>query len=134
MTSLTCIKNKLKERFISYWEKCLISDTGMDKLRTYKLIKRKFELEKYLEVLPDRKQRKALTAFRISSHKLQIERGRYSGKKIEERLCATCNVIEDEIHLFCDCVKYMSLRNNMYQYIFNSNVIRFNSQKELFIQ
>ena len=55
-------------------------------------------------------------------------------KKIEERLCATCNVIEDEIHLFCDCVKYMSLRNNMYQYIFNSNVIRFNSQKELFIQ
>ena len=91
-------------------------------------------LEKYLEVLPDRKQRKALTAFRISSHKLQIERGRYSGKIIEERLCATCNVIEDEIHLFCDCVKYMSLRNNMYQYIFNSNVIRFNSQKELFIQ
>ena len=81
-------KNKLKERFISYWEKCLISDTGMDKLRTYKLIKRKFELKKYLEVLPDRKQRKALTAFRISSHKLQIERGRYSGKKIEERLCA----------------------------------------------
>ena len=131
---LTCIKNKLKERFILYWEKCLISDTGMDKLRTYKLIKRKFELEKYLEVLPDRKQRKALTAFRISSHKLQIERGRYSGKKIEERLCATCNVIEDEIHLFCDCVKYMSLRNNMYQYIFNSNLIRFNSQKELFIQ
>ena len=28
----------------------------------------------------------------------------------------------------------MSLRNNMYQYIFNSNLIRFNSQKELFIQ
>ena len=55
-------------------------------------------------------------------------------KKIEERLCTTCNVIEDEIHLFYDCVKYMSLRNNMYQYIFNSNVIRFNSQKELFIQ
>ena len=72
----------------------------MDKLRTYKLIKHKFELEKYLEVLLDRKQRKALNAFRISSHKLQTERGRYSGKKIEERLCATCNVIEDEIHLF----------------------------------
>ena len=38
------------------------------------------------------------------------------------------------VHLFCDCVKYMSLRNNMYQYIFNSNLITFNSQKELFIQ
>ena len=58
----------------------------MDKLRTYKLIKHKFELEKYLEVLPDRKQRKALTAFRISSHKLQIERGRCSGKKNRRKI------------------------------------------------
>ena len=40
-----------------YHIKNLISDTDMDKLRTYKLIKHKFELEKYLEILPDRKQK-----------------------------------------------------------------------------
>ena len=75
---LTCIKKKLKERFLSFWNKRLNSDDGMEKFRTYKLMKQKFELEPYLEVLTDRKQRKALTAFRISAHKLQIERGRYS--------------------------------------------------------
>ena len=32
---LTCIKNKLKERFLSFWNKRLNSDDGMEKLRTY---------------------------------------------------------------------------------------------------
>ena len=45
------------------------SNVGMDKLRIYRLIKQQFGFEKYLEVLPDRKQRKALAAFRISPHK-----------------------------------------------------------------
>ena len=57
------------------------SEVGMDKLRTYKMIKHKFELKKYLEILQDRKQRKSITAFRISAHKLQIERGRYISRK-----------------------------------------------------
>ena len=35
---LTCIKNKLKERVLSFWNKLLNSDEGMEKLRTYKLI------------------------------------------------------------------------------------------------
>ena len=81
---LTCIKNKLKERFLSFCNKRLNSDDGMETLRTYKMIKQKFELEPYLEDLTDRKQRKALTAFRISAHKLQIERGRHFwGKKVD---------------------------------------------------
>ena len=62
------------------------------------MIMHKFELEKYLEILPDKKQQKSMTAFRISVHKLQIERGRCIGKNIEARLCITCNNIEDEIH------------------------------------
>ena len=98
------IKNKLKEKFLSFWNKHLNSDDGMEKLRTYKLNKQKFELEPYLEVLIDRKQRKALTEFRINAHKLQTECGRYSGwKKKEARLCTICNVIEDEVHFFCGC-------------------------------
>ena len=117
---VACIKAKLKERFISYWKKCMKSETGMDKLRTYKLIKRTFEIEQYLEMLPERKQRKSLTAFRISAHKLQIERGRYIGKKIEDRLCTLCNNVEDEIHLLCECVKYQLFRTNMYRNIGNS--------------
>ena len=36
LTSLVlCIKAKLKERVILYWEKRINSDVGMDRLRTY---------------------------------------------------------------------------------------------------
>ena len=117
---VVCIKAKLKETFISFWKRCSNSDVGMDKLRTYKLIKRTFEIEKYLEILPDRKQRKSLSAFRISAHKLQTKRGRYMGKTIGEHLCTSCNKVEDEIHFVCKCVKYQSFRSNMYLNIGNS--------------
>ena len=83
---LASIKTKLKERFISFGKKNLNSEVG----RTYKLFKRKFEFENYLDILPDRKQRKALTAFRISAHNLKIERGRYSEQRLEDRLCNIC--------------------------------------------
>ena len=82
----------------------------MAKLRTHKLIKKKFGLEKYLE-LNERKNRKALSAFRISAHRLNIERGRYMKLKVEDRLCTTCNVVEDEIHAICQCTKFQMSRN-----------------------
>ena len=125
---LASIKTKLKERFISFWKKHLNSEVGMDK---YKLFKRKFEFENYLDILPDRKQR---TAFRISAHHLKIERVRYSGQRLENRLCNICNVLEDEIHFFCDCSKYTDLRNKMFQNMAALNNHSFESKKEQFIK
>ncbi|MCG7891851.1 MAG: reverse transcriptase family protein [Candidatus Thiodiazotropha endolucinida] len=75
---LFSVKNKLKERFELFWETHMKSSEKLVKLRTYKLIKANFGQEKYLNVIKDRKHRKALAAFRISAHKLKIERGRYS--------------------------------------------------------
>ena len=49
----------------------------MQKLRTYKLIKQTFGLETYLENL----HKKCICSFRISTHRLRIERGRYIGEK-----------------------------------------------------
>ena len=88
-----CTKVKIKEMFTIFCKQKLNSNTGMDKLTACNLFEHLFGIEKYLEILPDRKQRKALTAFRISSHKLQIQRGRYSGQQTEERLCNACNVM-----------------------------------------
>ena len=53
----------------------------MSKLRTYKLIKNKFGIEKHLE-LNERNLRKS---FRISAHKLNIECGRYLNLKVENK-------------------------------------------------
>ena len=97
MALVSSLKNKLKEMFISFWTKKINSITEKDKLRNYKLIKLSFGMERYLTFINDGKQRKSLTALRISAHKLKIERGRYSGQSEEERLCAECNVVEDEI-------------------------------------
>ena len=50
-------------------------------------------MEYYL-LHPDRNARLILTKFRLSEHKL-AEISKYQGAK---RLCAICNVLEDEFH------------------------------------
>ena len=105
-------KAKLKERFSTFWKKSLNSEIGMDKLRAYKVFKK--YVKNYLDILPDRKRRKALTVFRLSAHNLKIERHRYSGYSLEDRLCNVCN-IEDEINFLCACYKYQDFRNKMFQ-------------------
>ena len=85
----------------------------MSKLRTCKLVKNKFGIEKYLE-LDEMNLRKPLTAFRISAHKLNIERGRYLNLKVEDRICNVCMVIEDEMHALCQCKKvFLITRTNV---------------------
>ena len=107
MSLLASIKNKLKERFISFWKQRMLGDKTNKKLRTYKLLKQNFGNETYLEIIDDKIIRKCLSSFRISAHKLRIERGRYVRPRedLEKRLCLTCNTIEDEIHFICKCKK-----------------------------
>ena len=88
------------------------SGEKMSKLRTYKLVKNKFGIEKYLD-LNERYLRKSLTALRISAHKLNIERGRYLNLKVEDRICNVCMVIGDEIHALCQCKKFIITRTNV---------------------
>ena len=44
------------------------------------------------------------TRFRLSSHNLAIEKGRWLRKPREERICPTCTVIQDEQHALRDCL------------------------------
>jgi hypothetical protein len=47
---------------------------------------------------------KAITKFRLGSHKLKIETGRWHRVPRAERLCGKCNVLGDERHCIYDCV------------------------------
>ena len=77
VSCLSCfVVCSLKERYEQFLEQRMESDEKMSKLRTYKLVKNKFGIEKHLE-LNERNLRKSLADFRISAHKLNIERGRY---------------------------------------------------------
>ena len=97
-------------RLIKQVKSCLINTYKVDwsikarnsiKLRTY--IKFKFEhsLEEYLFYIPDTRWMKALS--RMSSHMLEIERGRHVKPQklpLEHRICQRCtsNSVDDKIH------------------------------------
>ena len=46
---------------------------------------------------------KAMIKFRLGSHKLRIETGRWSRIPRNERTCSTCNELADEFHLLYEC-------------------------------
>ena len=74
---------------------------------------RKFWKEDYLDFILEKKYRIAFTKFRLSSHDLAIERGRFENIERNDRLCRHCNLnmIESEYHFMLVCPLYRDLRN-----------------------
>ena len=90
------------------------------KLRTYFSFKEHFEFEQYLNIIKNFDKRRSLTKFRISAHRLKIERGRFSKPPIpvENRFCDYCvSEIEDEFHFLIKCSKYNSPRNKLFSVV-----------------
>ena len=67
--------------------------------------------EPYLK-LQNIEYRNALRDIRISTHKLNIELGRYENIERSQRLCKTCDmkVTESEEHFLLECPTYEALR------------------------
>ena len=86
----------------------MAEEEGVKKLRTYKKLKHHFSIEPYLEVIHDFDIRKCISSFRISAHKLRIERGMYKGKRLKEILFEECNEVELEVH-FMSMQKVLNL-------------------------
>jgi hypothetical protein len=118
------IYRKLKLKYDNLW-RSEINDTWENKkignkLRTYCSFKKNIILEKYLLILND-EQRVLHIKFRISAHKLEIEKGRYIGLKVEDRICQLCkDDIEDEVHFLLQCP---SLQKERWEIIKNINEI-----------
>ena len=76
-----------------------------------------FQFSEYLEIVNIKKFRIALTKIRVSSHRLEIEMGRWARpERIEfyDRRCKLCNKLEDEFHFVLECPLYDDFRK---QYI-----------------
>ena len=106
------LSNHCKGIFFDY----LNDRTKNKKLALYKDIKNVFKFEEYLDSIKHYNQRRCLTKFRISSHKLNIERGRYVNINRNERLCKQCESqnIEDEFHYLMKCPKYSDIRKKLF--------------------
>ena len=63
-----------------------------------------------------KKIRSAFPRFRLSSHDLAIECGRYDDNARNRRLCKFCNlnVIENEYHFLLVCPFYMDIRRQYF--------------------
>ena len=95
-------KNRLRDQFIQDWKASIDSSP---KLFYYAKVKNSFEYEEYLDKISNNTIRKYLTRFRLSSHNLEIELGRYHGIDRENRICKICNLnsIESEFHFLLCC-------------------------------
>ena len=68
-----------------------------------------------------------IVRFRVGSHCLPIETGRWSQKKREDRLCDVCGVVGDELHYIYDCARISRNDLNL-----NGNVCEVWKQPEIF--
>ena len=117
--------NRFKENLMNSLNQCKEMNKG--KLRTYALFKTIFQKEEYLSVIQDVYIRKCFMAFRISSHRLEIERGRYKNLPIEKRLCAFCSSdsVEDENIYFSIAVcTSLFVKSSMLRYKNHANTFQ----------
>lgn len=114
------VKSTLHSNYKSFWESEINDSTKHPILRTYKLFKTDFNPELYLFQVRNVNYRRALTRFRVSSHKLAIETGRHHREKVpvHKRICAFCKdqLIDDEIHFLVQCEYNKEERNTLYHY------------------
>jgi hypothetical protein len=89
------VKKKLSRIFIDQWKESLNSETNKqgnmgNKHRTYRKLENLFRFEEYLQ-FGSKTEQQTYTKFKIIAYDLRIERGRYEGLKVEDRICNTCN-------------------------------------------
>lgn len=91
------------------------------KLDSYCRYKHECLFESYLENIPVKKYRIALSKIRLSSHDLAIETGRYENTPREHRLCLFCNMnmIESEYHFILVCPFYIDIRKKYFKTYYN---------------
>ena len=77
-----------------------------------------FRFQPYLNLINIEKARVALSCFRVSAHRLEVETGRWHKQvavPFNERKYRTClNCLEDEFHFLLECPLYHELRKNIY--------------------
>lgn len=99
------------------------------KCSLYKYINEGFGLQKYLTKSIGTQKVKEISKIRMSSHKLNIERGRYNNTDRCRRICTSCNSgdIEDEYHFIIKCETFKDIRSKCIKsyYFQNPSMFKF---------
>ena len=75
-----------------------------------------------------------MSQLRLSSHTLEIEKGRHHKTKVPEqnRVCKVCNngIVENEIHFLLHCTRYQEERIKLFTVILRQPSIVLNENSE----
>jgi hypothetical protein len=107
---LNITKQRLVDMYMQYVD-AIIHESS--KCTVYKHLIDTWSIQRHLCMQSNpASSRKAITKIRLSSHKLQIECGRYTKTVKTERICPVCqsSIIEDEYHYILVCPLYSELR------------------------
>ena len=123
---MSVLKQRLTDTFIQNWHIRLNESTRAVFYRSIAV----FQMQPYLEKVNVRKFGQAFSRLRMSSHRLEIESGRWTRPirtPIADRKCSLCNVIEDEFHFILECNMFVELRKKFIaKYYWNRpNMIKF---------
>ena len=87
---LNTIKHRIHDH--SYSQSWYAEINNSNRLITFARYTHEFTFENYLDFITETKYKIPLTQFRLSSHELHIERGRYENVPRDERFCKCCNI------------------------------------------
>ena len=107
---LNVFKQRVRDCYIQNWNEQINIST---RANTYKLFA-DFNFQFYLDTITIQKYRIALTKLRVSSHRHEIEVGRWHKPQpldVSDRKCILCNKLEDEYHFLLECPLYDNLRS-----------------------
>ena len=103
----------LRHALISFTVEHLQVTSENSKLRTYGIFKSEVREEPYLRIVKNVKDRISMSKFRLSNHKLMIEKGRHRNLDRTMRICPFCSAVEDEIHFLLKCKPFRFLRADL---------------------
>ena len=64
-----------------------------------------YDIEQYVKVITQKRYRSAYAKFRCGVAPIKLETCRYGLNRmpVDQRLCESCNVVEDECHVIMHC-------------------------------
>ena len=86
---------------------------------TYRRVKHNYATEPYVKIIIQKKYRSAYEKFRCGVAPIKLETGHFGQKRlpVDQRLCESCGVVQDEYHVLMDCEMYRDIRHNLFNEI-----------------
>ena len=104
---------EVRDRYTASHHEIISRSPENIKLSKYSMLKtEKYCMQPYLASIKDREVRKSMAKFRVGSHWLEIQQGRFTRTERTLRTCKKCSSgsVEDENHMLFHCPAYQHVR------------------------